>query len=182
MHYPRWECDDHGGWGYDVSGRDGVEGNGVTLPVHGGNRWLSNSSRDTFFRLRKSKSMDGGQIDTEQKEVRQTTIDNEEDKGTEVSGEIVNNVEAVKDVAKELEEVEEAVGDVEEFCEDNEEDLEEDREEEDDKENDVRAAVLRRGAISAEHIGEPDEENSHEKVFFDIILLSFHSSHGHVKD
>ena len=68
--------------------------------------------------------MDGGQIDTEQKEVRQTTIDNEEDKGTEVSGEIVNNVEAVKDVAKELEEVEEAVGDVEEFCGDVEEDLE----------------------------------------------------------
>ena len=171
MHYPRWECDDHGEWGYDISGRDGVEGNGVTLPVHGGNRWLSNSSRDTFFRLRKSKSMDGGQIDTEQKEVRQTTIDNEEDKGTEVSGEIVNNVEAVKDVAKELEEVEEAVGDVEEFCEDNEEDLEEDREEEDDKENDVRAAVLRRGAISAEHIREPDEENSHEKVFLHYLVI-----------
>ena len=109
--------------------------------------------------------MDGGQNDTEQKEICQTTSDNEEDKATEVSGEIVNNVEAVKDVAKELEEVEEAIGDVEEFCEDDEEDLEGDREEEDDKENDVRAAVLRRGAISAEHIREPDEENSHEKVF-----------------
>ena len=70
-----------------------------------------------------------------------------------------------------------------EFCEDNEEDLEEDREEEDDKENDVRAAVLRRGAISAEHIGEPDEKKQPRKgFFFDIILLSFHSSHGHVKD
>ena len=90
----------------------------------------------------------------------------------------MNNVEAVKNVAKELEEVEEAIGD----NGNNAEDLEEDREEEDDKENDVRAAVLRRGAISAEHIREPDEENSHEKVFFDIILLSFHSSHGHVKD
>ena len=53
MHYPRWECDDHGEWGYDVSGRDGVEGNGVTLPVHDGNRWLSNSSRDTFFQIEK---------------------------------------------------------------------------------------------------------------------------------
>ena len=134
-----------------------------------------------FFRLRKSKSMDGGQNDTEQKEICETTSNNEEDKAIEVSGEIVNNVEAVEDVAKELEEVEEAVGDVEEFCEDNEEDLEEDREEEDDKENDVRAAVLRRGAISAEHIREPDEENSHEKVFC-IIWLSLHSSHGHVKD
>ena len=110
--------------------------------------------------------MDGGQIDREQKEVCETTSDNDEDKATEVSsGEIVNNVAAVKDVAKELEEVEEAVGDVEEFCGDVEEDLEGDREEEDDKENDVRAAVLRRGAISAEHIREPDEENSHEKVF-----------------
>ena len=122
-----------------------------------------------FFRLRKSKSMDGGQNDTEQKEICETTSNNEEDKAIEVSGEIVNNVEAVEDVAKELEEVEEAVGDVEEFCEDNEEDLEEDREEEDDKENDVRAAVLRRGAISAEHIREPDEENSHEKVFFALF-------------
>ena len=165
-----------------MSGRDGVDGNGVALPVHDGNRWLSNSSRDTFFRLRKSKSMDGGQNDTEQKEICETTSNNEEDKAIEVSGEIVNNVEAVEDVAKELEEVEEAVGDVEEFCEDNEEDLEEDREEEDDKENDVRAAVLRRGAISAEHIREPDEEKSHEKVFFDIISLSFPSSYGRVKD
>ena len=135
-----------------------------------------------FFRLRKSKSMDGGQNDTEQKEICETTSNNEEDKAIEVSGEIVNNVEAVEDVAKELEEVEEAVGDVEEFCGDVKEDLEGDREEEDDKENDVRAAVLRRGAISAEHIREPDEENSHEKVFFDIILLSFHSSYGRVKD
>ena len=146
-----------------MSGRDEVDGNGV----QDGNLWFSNSSLNTFFRLRKSKSMDGGQIDTEQKEVRQTTIDNEEDMATEVSsGEKVNNVEVVEDVAKELEEVEEAIGDVEEFCEDDEEDLEGDREEEDDKENDVRAAVLRRGAISAEHIGEPDEENSHEKVFW----------------
>ena len=112
--------------------------------------------------------MDGGQNDTEQKEICETTSNNEEDKAIEVSGEIVNNVEAVKDVAKELEEVEEAVGDVEEFCGDVEEDLEEDREE-DDKENDVRAAVLRRGAISAEHIGEPDEENSHEKVLLALI-------------
>merc|ERR1711953_888907 len=87
--------------GPPLAGSDGSE------PVH------------HYPRLRKSKSMDGGQIDTEQKEVCQTTIDNEEDKATEVSGEIVNNVEAVKDVAKELEEVEEAVGDVEEFCEDN---------------------------------------------------------------
>ena len=116
--------------------------------------------------------MDGSQNDTEQKEICQTTIDNEEDKATEVSsGEIVNNVEAVKDVAKELEEVEEAVGDVEEFCGDVKEDLEEDREEEDDKENDVRAAVLRRGAISAEHIREPDEENSHEKVFLHYLVI-----------
>ena len=125
-----------------------------------------------FFRLRKSKSMDGGQNDTEQKEICETTSNNEEDKATEVSsGEIVNNVAAVKDVAKELEEVEEAVGDVEEFCGDVEEDLEGDREEEDDKENDVRAAVLRRGAISAEHIREPDEENSHEKVFLHYLVI-----------
>ena len=134
-----------------MSGTDEVDGYWLWCGTdQDGNLWFSNSPLDTFFRLRKSKSMDGGQIDTEQKEVCETTSDNDEDKATEVSsGEIVNNNAAVKDVAKELEEVEEAVGDVEEFCGDVEEDLEGDREEEDDKENDVRAAVLRRGAISA---------------------------------